>query len=411
MDVSAIFALVAGIIVIGFAGELFFKKTGIPIYVFLILTGIILGPILNLFPRESIIPELAIFAELTLFMVLFYGGLGLNFGSVLANGGRAFIQTVIYVGSSMVLIGLIGIFILKWNVLSSFIFASIIGGETTAAVVVPLSRAMKLSEGAVTFLTMESAMNSIFSVVFFFAFVGIYKNGGIGWLSIVSSISSQFLIGIAIGVVLSLAWVFLLYRFQRQGLTYVLTVGFVLITYSLSTVLGGNGILAVLVFGIILGNYHLVNRLFRRQISMDSLEKQLETFQGEISFFLETLFFVFLGLTFIITPALIVSNLSIGLLILVMLLATRFVAVKISTFRSELNNERRQILLTCAMGLTPATLGVLAVSLQLPLADTFLNIVTYIIILTNIVTTVGSILNMRQLKIGIAGQAINRDLE
>ena len=119
-----------------------------------------------------------------------------------------------------------------------------------------------------------------------------------------------------------------------------------------------------------------------------------------------------IGLTFIITPSLIVNNISVtGLLILVMLLATRFAAVKISTFRSELNKERKQIMLTCAMGLTPATLGVLAVSLQLPLADTFLNIVTYIIILTNIVTTVGSILNMRQLKIGIAGQAINRDLE
>ena len=90
MDVSVIFALVAGIIVIGFAGELLFKKTGIPIFIFLILTGIILGPILNLFPRQSLIPELAIFAELTLFMVLFYGGLGLKFGSVLANGGRAF---------------------------------------------------------------------------------------------------------------------------------------------------------------------------------------------------------------------------------------------------------------------------------------------------------------------------------
>ena len=398
MNVSLIFALVAGIIFIGFAGELFFKKTGIPIYIFLILTGIILGPILNLFPRESLIPELAIFAEFTLFMALFYGGLGLNFGSVLANGGRAFLQTVIYVGSSMVLIGLIGIFVLKWNVLSSFILASIIGGETTAAVVVPLSRAMKLSEGAVAFLTMESAMNSILSVVFFFAFVGIYHSAGTSWLSIVFGISQQFLIGIAIGVVLSLPWIFLLDHFQKQKLTYVLTLGFVLITYTLSTFLGGNGILAVLIFGIILGNYRLLNRLFKRQINMDPLEKQLETFQGEISFFLETLFFVFLGLTFVITPALVVSNLSIGLLILVMLLATRFAAVKISTFRSELNNERRQILFTCAMGLTPATLAVLAVSLQLPLADTFLNIVTYVIILTNIVTTVGSILNMRQWK-------------
>ncbi len=396
MDVSAIFALVAGIIVIGFAGEFLFKKTGVPIFIFLILTGIILGPVLNLFPRQALIPELAIFAELTLFMVLFYGGLGLNFSSVLTNGGRAFIQTVIYVGSSMMFLGLIGIFILKWDVLSSFIFASIIGGETTAAVVVPLSKSMNLSDGTVTFLTMESAMNSIFSVVFFFAFVGIYTNGGVSWLSTVSGIASQFLYGIIIGILLGIVWVFILYRFQKQSFTYVLTVGFVLTTYSVSTMLGGNGILAVLVFGIILGNYHLVNRLFRRKMSMGTLEKQLERFQEEISFFLETLFFVFLGLTFVITPSLIANNLSVSILILGMLLATRFVAVKISTFKSELNKERQQILLTCAMGLTPATLGVLAVSLQLPHANTFLNLVTYIIILTNIVTTLGSFLHMRQ---------------
>ena len=78
MDTSLVFAVVAGIIVIGFAGEFFFKKTGIPIFIFLILIGIILGPILNLFPRASLISVLAPFAELTLLMVLFYGGLGLK---------------------------------------------------------------------------------------------------------------------------------------------------------------------------------------------------------------------------------------------------------------------------------------------------------------------------------------------
>ena len=50
----------------------------------------------------------------------------------------------------------------------------------------------------------------------------------------------------------------------------------------------------------------------------------------------------------------------------------------------------------CAQGLTPATLAILAVSLQLPHSDTFVNIVTYIIILTNIVTTVGAILSQRE---------------
>ena len=59
MDASVIFAAVAGIIIIGFAGEFFFKKTSIPIFIFLILTGIILGPILNIFPRQSLISVIA----------------------------------------------------------------------------------------------------------------------------------------------------------------------------------------------------------------------------------------------------------------------------------------------------------------------------------------------------------------
>lgn len=398
MDASLVFAVVAGIIIIGFAGEFLFKKTGIPIFIFLILTGIILGPILNIFPREPLLPLLSVFAELTLLMVLFFGGLGLKFESVLTSSSRVFIQTVIYVVFSIVLIGAIGVLVLKWDVLQSFILASIIGGETTAAVVVPLSLSMKLPEETVTFLTLESAMNSIFSIVLFFAFVGVYTTQESNWLGILSNIASEFSVGIVLGAVLSLAWVFILNRFQRQKFTYVLTLGLVLITYSLTTELGGNGVLAVLVFGIILGNYYLVNRLFRWQMNMDSLQKQLVGFQEEISFLLETLFFVFLGLTFMITPSFVAGNLTIGILIIIILLAVRFVATQVSTFKSELSKQRRTILFMCAQGLTPATLAILAVGLQLPLADTYLNIVTYVIILTNIVATVGSFLNVRQLK-------------
>jgi hypothetical protein len=105
---------------------------------------------------------------------------------------------------------------------------------------------------------------------------------------------------------------------------------------------------------------------------------------------------VFLGLTFVINSSLFVNNLSIGILILIILMATRFVATKVSTLRSELSNERRTIWLMCSQGLTPATLAILAVSLQLPLANVFLNIVICVIILTNIVTTVGSFYKMRQ---------------
>jgi len=280
--------------------------------------------------------------------------------------------------------------------LPSFIFASIIGGETTAAVIVPLSRSMKLREATTCFLTIESAINSIFSVVLFFAFVGVLNTEGTSWLPAISSITTQFLVGVVLGALFSLLWIFVLYLFREQKFLYVLTLGLVLVAYSLTTQFGGNGILAVLVFGVVLGNYTVANRLFKMKINIDSYFKQFSSFQEEISFLLETLFFVFLGLTFAINSALFAKNLSVGILILIILLATRFAATKTSTFRSELSRDRRTIWLMCPQGLTPATLATLAVSLQLPLADTFLNIVIYVIILTNIVTTVGSYLKMRK---------------
>jgi cell volume regulation protein A len=396
LDTSLVFAVVAAIIMIAFAGEFFFKKTGIPIFIFLILTGIILGPVLNFIPGEPLVPIMPIFAELTLMLILFHGGMGLKSDSVLPSGARAFIQTLIYVFSSIALITATGIFILRWDVLSSLIFASMIGGETTAAVIVPLSKSMKLREATTCFLTIESAMNSIFSIVLFFAFVGVFNTGSTNWLDALYDVGTQFSVGIALGAVLSFAWVFLLHLFRGQKFTYVLTLGLVLFAYSLTTKLGGNGIIAVLVFGIILGNYTILNRLFKTKINIDSLQKQLASFQEEISFLLESLFFVFLGLTFVIKSSPIASNLSIGILILVILLATRFVATKVSTFKSELSRERRTIWLMCPQGLTPATLAILAVSFQLPLADTYLNIAIYVIILTNIVTTIGSFLRMRR---------------
>lgn len=396
IDATFVFGVVAAILVIGFLGDLFFKKTGIPFFIFLIVMGIILGPILNVLPREPLLPALAIFAELTLLMVLFYGGLDTRFDAAIKGGGRAFIQVAIYVLASTTIIGLLVNLLLGWDILQSFIFASMVGGETTAAVVIPLSRSLNFEEVTVAFLTLESAMNSIFSIVLFFAFVGAYSTGVSNWLSALATIAEDFGVGIATGTLLGIAWVYILHFLQKQKFTYVLTLGLIFVTYTLSTRLGGNGELSVLIFGIILGNYYLLRRVTKHRMSMDSLQKQLGTFQEEISFLMETLFFVFLGLTFVINPAVIISNLATAVVVVAVLLGVRYVATSVSTFRSEIRNERRGIIMMCAQGLVPATLAIIALNLQIPIANDFLSIVTYVIILTNVITAAGAILGRRR---------------
>ena len=394
-DTLLIFSVVAGIIIVGFVGEQFFKKTGIPVFIFLILIGILIGPVFNIFPRESLLPALGIFAELTLLMVLFYGGMDTKVDAALRGGGRAFIQVTIYVIGSTLSIAVLVYGILHWDIIQSLIFASMVGGETTAAVIIPLTRSLKLSEVTTAFLTLESAMNSVFSIVLFFAFVGVYETGAGNWTAALSGIAANFSVGIVLGAILSIAWVLILNRYQLQKYTYVLTLGFVFATYAVSSKLGGSGELSVLIFGIVLGNYHLLSYLLKQEINMEVLQQRLGIFQEEISFLMETLFFVFLGLTFQINSSQIVDNLLIGGAVLGVLLLFRTGATEVSTRGSELSSDKDTIVLLCAMGLVPATLAIIAVNLGLPLANSFLNIVTYVIILTNLVAAGGAVLRRR----------------
>ncbi|MDG6989220.1 MAG: cation:proton antiporter [Nitrososphaerota archaeon] len=398
VDTVSIFTIVTAIIIAGFLSELFFKKTGVPIFVFLILLGIVIGPILNLLPRTSLLPALGVFAELTLLMVLFYGGMDTSLGAILKGGGRTFIQVAIYVFGSTAAIAAVVSFLTHWDPLSSFIFASMVGGETTAAVVIPLSRSLKLPEITVAFITLESVMNSIFSIILFFAFVGIYQTGSANLVDTVSKIAANFSVGIVLGAVLSVGWVFILNRFQQRKYTYVLTLGLLFGTYVISSDVGGSGELSVLIFGIILGNYQLINRLTNKTISMDVLRQRLGLFQEEISFLMETLFFVFLGLTFEINPSSIAANLGLGIEVVLVLVLFRAAATTISTSGSELAQNRKEITLMCAQGLVPATLAVTAVNLGLPHGNSFVNIVTYVIILTNVIAAAGAVWRLRSQK-------------
>ena len=115
---------------------------------------------------------------------------------------------------------------------------------------------------------------------------------------------------------------------------------------------------------------------------------------------METLFFVFLGLTFQVTSSQIFSNFTIGVEVLLVLLLFRILSTEVTTRGSELSQSRREIVLMCAQGLVPATLAIIAVNDALPLASAYLNLVTYVIILTNVVTAIGSITRLRSQKLG-----------
>ena len=72
---------------------------------------------------------------------------------------------------------------------------------------------------------------------------------------------------------------------------------------------------------------------------------------------METLFFVFLGLTFQITGGQIFSNLMIGMKILFVLLLFRILSTTISTRSSELGENWKEIVLDVRQGVGVCGIG------------------------------------------------------
>ena len=391
-----VFSAAAGIIFLGFAGEIFFKKTGISYYLFLISVGIVLGPVFNVFPREPLIPVLGLFASFTLIMILFYSGMDMRIKEVIRGSPRTVVQVTIYVVSSIFLIGFSLHFILKWDLLQSLIFGSMVGGETASVVVIPLSRSLRLGQNTITFLTLESILNSIYSIVFYEAFVSLYKTGTSNWTLPLITIGTSFSIGIAVGIGLSIVWMFVLKYVRNLKYTYILSLGLLFVTYAITEVLHGSGLVAVLIFGLFLGSSKIILSHLGQKFDLADMNEQFYKFQGEISFLMETFFFVFLGLVFVITPSTILSNLVLGLLVIGILLVFRFISTKASTIKSELRKDQLAIFIICAQGVVPATLSIAALNDGIPLANTFVSIAVYVIILSNIVTTAGSILVARK---------------
>src|SRR2546427_6368130 len=212
-----IFGLAAGIIILGFGGELFFKRTGVPSFLFLIFVGILLGPVLGAIPGQQLLPILGTVATLTLIMVVFYSGMDTNIRTVVSGSGRILLQVTLYVIPSIIVIGVIQHFLLGWDLLQSMIFGSIIGGETTAAVVIPLSRSLNLGDKTITFVSVESVLNSIFSIVIFSALVAAYQTGTANVSVALGTIVSKFSVGIvAGGTLLLISLVLLVFSIQSN---------------------------------------------------------------------------------------------------------------------------------------------------------------------------------------------------
>jgi cell volume regulation protein A len=393
LSTSLLFIVAAGIIFIGFFGEVFFKRTGISESLFLIFIGIIIGPIFKVFPYTLTYAVIPYISQLTLAMIMFELGVLLNVKNVVSEGLRATLRTIIYVFISLALIYVLFRYVLGWNSYSSALLASIVGGETTT-VIVPYVAKHIGNEALFANITIESVLNSIFLIIVFYfvldAFISSTPISFLGLQTMATSLVSQLSVGFFIGIIAGIIWVEFMKAFGKINYLYIATIGYVLFVYAIANRLGGSAILAVLMVGILLSNSkQIFEGLGLKQEVDNSNLVYIRQFQGEISFFLRTFFFFFLGLVISIEILNYIFLYYFIFLVIVVLMAVRYLATKITTGK-EMAKYNKAIFIMMAQGLTPAVLSTIALYYNVPRAQLIVTIAAFVIIITNVITVVGA---------------------
>lgn len=378
--------IIGAIIVAGFLGNYLFERTRIPDVLLLMLLGVLLGPILKVADPAFLTPLAPFFGALALVIILFDGGLNLNLFKVLGELAPATLFTLMtFFGA--VIAGTLAAYLTGWNFFHALLLAVILGGTASNFVIAVVQR-LSVSLEVKTLLSLESAINDTLTIVGAIALTGVIATNSINLQSVTNSILGAFTIAAAAGAVVGLLWLKVMTHFHEKPFGYMLTLAVLFVLYAGVELVKANGAIAVLVFGLIMGSSKQLQRVLDGNQKPIEFEGPLRTFHSEISFFVRTFFFVYLGVILDLSQ-LTTAALLISLVVFIALLAGRFIAVNAFSLLARHTKPYRFLMtIMSPRGLAAAVLAGMpaAMGVQVPFLQ---ETVFTTLILTNVAATAG----------------------
>jgi cell volume regulation protein A len=395
MDIITTLFVISGIMFIGFLAEIIFKKTNIPDVLILIGVGIILSSVLGWTNKDVLEGGATLFTTFALVFVLFQGALSINFVTLIKSLPSTFKLTIINFILTVIIVALIAYFGFGYNLNLSLLIGMILGG-TSSAVVIPLVNNVEIKEKYSSVLTLESALSDVLCIIGTITVLEIINTGKVLPGSIFKSVFTSFSLAIVTGLIIGILWVILLHKSDHLSKSYMMTIAMVVALYALveSPLIQASGAIAALVFGLVLGNSKSLLELKRRKKSEEDervtsvVSFSAKNFYSEISFFVKTFFFVYLGILIDFTnPTIFLYGaiLTIGIY-LVRPFAVRLVFPK----NNVAQKERSMLEILIPKGLAAAVLAGVAVQsgalvgYEVIFTNTVLSVVLLSIVLTSV---------------------------
>jgi cell volume regulation protein A len=374
---SVILLACAAVILAGFLAGRFFERSRFPDVPILLGLGLLIGPLNRWAAGQGFgIQELAdglsssnlhavapLATGLALVVLLFDSSMDLEFKSFGRNLGPAAAHTL-----PILLCTVLFVASVAWALGMPLLLALMLGvamvnvDQAVSAGVLPR---MRISESVRATYLLEMAFYDLLSIPILVALIA--AAGGGGQIGSVNPFVSLLSTSLAIGIGAGLCWVFALRLLHEHPHSYMLTFAAILATYASSELLGGSGALSILLFGLLIGNRAWVMRRFGRRLADDE-HRKVHAFHAEITFFVRTLYFLFLGAS-VAPPAaggwpVTVPGLGKGttvlvaaaLLILAAIVAARLLPIWLASLRKP---ERRRLAPVFGRGLDTAVLATL----------------------------------------------------
>jgi cell volume regulation protein A len=285
--------LAAGVVIfLGVAGEAFFKKTGIPDVAFLMILGVIIGPVFGLIQPEAVIQVVPYFAALALIIIMFDGGLNLDIKHVIRTAHFSVTLAVLGFILSVAMITFAAHFALGWLWLESILLGSIVGGSSSA-IVFGLVRNIKISEETKSMLSFESALTDILATIIAFILFEAVLAGHFDLVTLEETLGRAVIVGLVLGFGVGIPWMYVSTKLGNAQHAYMLTLGVLFVLFFLANSFGESGALTALVFGLMIGNKRHLSKILRFKLPKIEMD---DPTHNQLTFLVRSFFFVFVGL-------------------------------------------------------------------------------------------------------------------
>jgi len=375
--------LAVGIIIfIGVGGEAFFRRTGIPDVTFLMVFGVIVGPILGIVNSGVILKIVPYFSALALIIIMFDGGLNLDIKSIIKTAHFAALLAVLGFAVSAISAAVIAVYGLGWHWVDGLLLGVMVGGSSSI-VVFGLVRRLAISDEVKAMLSLESAITDILATIGAFLLFSQIASHNFDPSLIGITAAKSIGVGLLLGFGVGLPWMYLSSKLSNTKHAYMLTLGILFVLFFLAKSLGESGALTALIFGLMLGNRQVLGRRLRLKMPEVSTDN---SFHEQITFIVRSFFFVFIGL---------LANFGqfgfivFGIMMAIVFYIGRYGISKVILTKKFSMFDRKVTSVMLPRGLAAAVLATIPLTLGLPNASAYPQIIFVIIISTVIITTMG----------------------